>query len=105
MNRFQFSQRPVQHQFKIANEDTINVDIDKFNGDVDAAIAFVQGFCNANSVCMEGDGFGNNTLTMGNKTHEINRYCGIDLDTMIEYCGGNPHDFKKKLDSASSFKP
>ena len=84
--------------FEISNGGRLGVDQGDFNGDIPKAEKFIQDFCSTNEVVDRSDGYGGwGDLTINGKTHETTPY-GVDLNMMIEYCGGKPKSFSFEAD-------
>lgn len=78
-------------------DNKIGVSKGNYKGDVSQALGFIQGFCDKNHVKMESYGRGYNVLYINDQPHDITPY-GIDLNMMIEFCGGNPDNLKPTLE-------
>lgn len=78
----------------IADNNYLNIDLTNFTGDVDAAMTFVQDFCDTHKVSYKSYGHGYADLIIDGVTHDITPY-GIDISMMIEFCGGKVSDFNK----------
>lgn len=79
----------------IINHDTnrsINIDIGKFKGDVEAAIYDMEAYTKLHPGAYQSFGWGYGELTLGEETHSTNRY-GIDVAMMVEWCHLNLADY------------
>ncbi len=64
-----------------------------FQGNIENATAYLQGFCNQNPVTYNHFGLGYMDLVVNNQPHDITPY-GVDIEMMLQYCGGKtPADF------------
>lgn len=78
---------------KIKNN-SINVTKGDFTGNIPSAIDFIQDFYKKKTVEIKSFGYGYGELKVDGKVHHINPY-GIDLNMMISFCGGDPHNFNE----------
>ncbi|HTM63097.1 MAG TPA: hypothetical protein VL360_01195 [Gammaproteobacteria bacterium] len=84
-----------------ANRSRLYLNFANFSGDEQAAVTFVQDFCNNHDVRCESYGHGYGELIVDGKSHDITPY-GIDLTMMLEFCGRNPSDFAKQESSSTA---
>ena len=85
---------PRSYKINIGN-DYVNIDHGNFSGDVDSAVNFINDFCSKNNVTFEafptlGDRYGK--LIINNARHNVGAN-GIDLKSMIRWCGKVPENF------------
>lgn len=81
-------------KLNLVSGDTIYLEKgDSFDGSVPKAMAYLQDFCNENTIEIESLAGGYGYLTVNGETHKFTPY-GINVKMMLEYCGNKkPTDF------------